>query len=139
MFCYLLSIVKMEYSHEMLIYKYSVIPSTHYHISSHIYESKQISSMDTLTLYQPSGANTNQYPAIIIYILVAVGFSYLPRLLYQFITWLLFSHRRPSDERDGESPSPSLVNFLHSLFECKDLELIMLISFNSISRRKYQH
>lgn len=95
--------------------------------------------MDTLTLCQPSRPDINQYLAITIHILVAVGFSYLLGLLYQFITWLLFSHRRPPDERDGESPSPSLVNLLHSLFACNDLKLTMLISFNSISRRKYQH
>ena len=116
-----------------------VIQSTHLHASSRTHKSKQISSMETPTPCGPSGADANQYLAITIHILVAVGFSYLLRLLYQLVSWLLFSRRRSPDERDGESPSPSLTQPLDSLSECKDLKLTMLVSFNSNSRRKHRH
>ena len=110
------------------------------HASSRTYKSKQISSMmETPTPCGPSSADTNQYLAITIHILVAVGFSYLLRLLYQLIRWLLFSRLRSPDERDGESPSPLLIRFLDSSSKCKDLKLTVLVSFTSISRRKHRH
>ena len=116
-----------------------VVLSTLLHASSFNYESKQMSSMESPTPCQPSSTDTNQYLVITVHVLVAVGISYLLRLLYQLITWLLFSHRCSPDERDGESPSPSLIQPLDFLSECKDLTLTMLVSFNSISRRKCRH